>query len=227
MSNISLLDVSFESSTPKEYREKIEKKLNEQQSLRIVTVNPEFLVEAEKNVAFKKIIQEADIRLVDGIGIVLMAWLKGQRLYRYTGVQLVKDVLQIADEKGITVYLSLKQNGLSNFSFLREKLLKSYPQLQIENYAERRPSHYAIILCNYGAPEQEFFLETTNENACKVGVGGALDFLCGKQKRAPYFMQSLGLEWLWRLLLQPSRLKRIWNAVAVFPYYVLLSTIRK
>ena len=50
-----------------------------------------------------------------------------------------------------------------------------------------------------------------------VGVGGSFDYLTGKLKRAPKWMQFFGVEWFWRLMLQPKRIKRIWNAVVVFP----------
>ena len=54
-----------------------------------------------------------------------------------------------------------------------------------------------------------------------MGVGGTFDFIAGKRKRAPRWMQSIGLEWLWRLVREPSRFLRIWRAVVVFPYYVV------
>lgn len=50
-----------------------------------------------------------------------------------------------------------------------------------------------------------------------MGVGGAFDFLTGKIRRAPGWLRTIGLEWLWRLILQPKRWKRIWNAVIIFP----------
>ena len=58
-----------------------------------------------------------------------------------------------------------------------------------------------------------------------MGVGGAFDFISGKIKRAPIFVRKAGLEWLWRLFKQPSRVKRIWNAVFVFPYMVMVGKI--
>jgi len=56
-----------------------------------------------------------------------------------------------------------------------------------------------------------------------MGVGGAFDFIAGIRKRAPAWMQKLGLEWLFRLLQQPSRIRRIWNATIVFPIVFLFS----
>jgi len=81
-------------------------------------------------------------------------------------------------------------------------------------------------LCNFGAPYQELLLAGLRNQPGTIrvamGVGGSFDFLTGKVKRAPRWMRAVGLEWLWRLLLQPRRLKRIWNAVVVFPVQVFL-----
>jgi N-acetylglucosaminyldiphosphoundecaprenol N-acetyl-beta-D-mannosaminyltransferase len=89
-------------------------------------------------------------------------------------------------------------------------------------------SQYNIILVNFGAPEQEQFIYSLKgqENAkikLAIGVGGSFDFLTGKVKRAPAWMRSIGLEWLFRLIQQPNRWKRIWNAVVIFPIKVLFS----
>jgi len=59
-----------------------------------------------------------------------------------------------------------------------------------------------------------------------IGVGGSFDFISGKTKRAPKFLQSLGLEWLWRFILQPWRIKRIFNAIIIFPLLVLKEKIK-
>jgi len=56
-----------------------------------------------------------------------------------------------------------------------------------------------------------------------MGVGGSFDYLTGKQKRAPRWMRIFGLEWLWRLILQPQRWKRIGNAVVIFPIKILFN----
>lgn len=59
-----------------------------------------------------------------------------------------------------------------------------------------------------------------------MGVGGSFDYLTGKQRRAPRWMQVIGLEWLWRLILQPRRFRRIWNAVIVFPMKMILGKVK-
>ena len=81
-----------------------------------------------------------------------------------------------------------------------------------------------LLFVAFGAPHQELWISRnlTKLNTVKVamGIGGAFDFISGKRKRAPKCMQKIGCEWLWRLVLEPRRFKRIWNAVFVFPFIV-------
>lgn len=91
-----------------------------------------------------------------------------------------------------------------------------------------RINEFDIIFANFGAPYQEKFLNSLKllENSkirLAMGVGGSFDYLTGKIKRAPVFMRNAGLEWLWRLVQQPRRIKRIWNAVIIFPLKVIFN----
>jgi len=84
-----------------------------------------------------------------------------------------------------------------------------------------------LLLVAYGAPKQDLWiakhLSKMPTVRVAIGVGGTFDFLSGTIKRAPRWLRSLGLEWLWRLILQPWRIKRIWTAVVIFPMLVLMS----
>lgn len=91
-----------------------------------------------------------------------------------------------------------------------------------------RINEFDIVFANFGAPYQEKFLNSLKllENSkirLAMGVGGSFDYLTGKIKRAPVFMRNAGLEWLWRLVQQPRRIKRIWNAVIIFPLKIIFS----
>ena len=81
-----------------------------------------------------------------------------------------------------------------------------------------------LLFVAYGAPQQDLWIA---KNLAKmpsvkiaIGVGGAFDCIAGKKRRAPRWMQHLGIEWLWRLILEPRRMRRIWRAVIVFPWLV-------
>lgn len=86
-----------------------------------------------------------------------------------------------------------------------------------------------LLFVAYGSPLQEKWIYRNLKKMPSVkvamGVGGAFDFISGKIKRAPSFMRKVGLEWLWRLFKQPFRVRRIWNAVFVFPYTVMVGEI--
>ena len=83
----------------------------------------------------------------------------------------------------------------------------------------------AVLFVAFGAPKQELWiskhLSSFTSIRMAMGIGGAFDFVVGKRKRAPRVLQVLGLEWVWRLIQEPRRFRRIWNAVVVFPSLVL------
>ena len=194
-------------------------------NLRIATVNPEYLLAEQGNAQFRESLQNADIRTVDGVGIQWVAWCRGVRLPRVTGADLLVALLALAESHSIPVVIYNKKESLSSETDIERALHQHYPKLLVTY--NTKPLTYSLILCTYGAPEQELFLDTLETAGIKIGIGGALDYLTGKQKRAPRVLRGLGLEWLWRLILQPKRLGRIWNAVIVFPICVLFATIKK
>ena len=88
-----------------------------------------------------------------------------------------------------------------------------------------------ILFVAYGSPHQEFWIHRNlfklNSVKVAIGVGGTFDFYAGKRKRAPKWMQKIGLEWLWRLTGEPKRLSRIWNATFVFARLVAKEKIKE
>lgn len=117
-----------------------------------------------------------------------------------------------------------------------EIFTEKYPSLKLAGYSSLDPGEAAfkavrksgaqVLFVAYGAPKQELWIAEYAPKLPKLhlamGVGGSFDFWSGSIKRAPLWMRRLGLEWLWRLLLNPKqRFKRIWNALVVFPLVVL------
>lgn len=232
--SLSILGVSISTLSRNEILARAEAFLVEAKFHRIATVNPEFLVRAEKDPAFKQSLQQADLCVADGIGIVWAGWFQGKRVTRFPGVDLLHEILSRAERDGLSVFLAIKKDGLSSYEEIRMALLKKFPRLTIDGAdvgiknaeaSKLKAKSYKLLLCNFGAPEQEFFLESLQNNPSDIrlamGVGGAFDFLTGKQTRAPRCLRAIGLEWLWRFILQPRRFKRIWNAVVVFVVKVL------
>lgn len=234
--DLSVLDVPISALSREKILARISIFLRDAQFHRIATVNPEFLVMADNDPVFKQSLLSADLCVADGIGIVLVGLLQGKRIVRFPGVDLMHEILTIAERDGHTVYLAIKKDGLSSYEEIRTVLLQKHPHLLIdgkdvsvqeswESYQLKAKS-YQLLFCNFGAPAQELFLEGLRAHPGDVrlamGVGGSFDFLTGKQKRAPQCLRAIGLEWLWRLILQPSRFRRIWNALAIFPVKVLI-----
>lgn len=206
----------------------------------IATVNPEFIVEAQKNKKFKNILNDASLATIDGTGIIWALQLAGHKVsldHRLTGVRLTQMLIQIAEIKNYKILFCISKTGLTKEEDLFFKIKAQHPQLefQVSNMEEvivkSQILNPDILLVGLGAPKQE---EWIAENLSRlvsvkiaVGVGGALDFLSGGQKRSPKIFSSFGLEWLWRLLKQPKRITRIYKAVFIFPFLVIKDKITK
>ena len=199
---------------------------------RISTVGPEFLLRAREDEKFKKNLLKADLRVADGFGITLAGWLFGRHIERFPGADLLHEILKETENRNFSVFLAVKKGGLSSLDEIQVALLKKYPKLKVTGRefditANHRVSvvDSSVVFCNFGAPDQEYFLESLRGRSRSVrlamGVGGAFDFLTGKLPRAPRAFRLFGFEWLWRLFLQPKRWRRAWRAAVVFPAAIL------
>lgn len=201
----------------------------------IVTLNPEIILKGHRDKNFADVLNSADFNLCDGFGIKFAAWLKGKKVKtRYTGVGLVDYALKFAKEKNFDVLIVVSKNSLSSPEEIKRVIKDKYgvearaKYWDSDNFFENNEVKSAqIVFVNFGAPRQENFISENRNKFLNakilVGVGGTFDFLTGKMKRAPRWMQNAGLEWLWRLIQEPKRIKRIWSAVFVFPYLALFS----
>jgi N-acetylglucosaminyldiphosphoundecaprenol N-acetyl-beta-D-mannosaminyltransferase len=225
----------------------IEKKLGSGEGLWIVTANPEILLLARKNKTYREAISSADLRTVDGFGLFLVSSVLRRKSERLTGVELSEHLLQFAWTNHLRVGLLGGEFGEA--AEAGKKLSECYPGLEIlveeggsindagvedpkAEAARERMILYSpqILLVAFGAPRQELWIhEHRNEFAdlrAVVGVGGTFNFWAGRLKRAPRWMRSFGLEWLWRLILEPRRIGRIWRAVVIFPILALFGAFR-
>ncbi len=145
-----------------------------------------------------------------------------------TGSRLVWDIAQQASEKNYSLALVGGTNGVAQTA--ANELKKKYPNLKVklavsdnkfdqETVNRIASSNSDILLIAYQPPLQEKWLtQNLNQFNVKVaiGLGGTFDYLAGKRLSAPKFISTIGLEWLWRLITQPWRIVRIWNAIIVF-----------
>ncbi len=207
-----------------------------------VTPNPEIVLGAQKDEQLKAVINQANYSLADGFGVKLVLGLSGKRLKRVTGSDLTLHLLQLAHKKNIPIALLLWEKGLTSETELAKALRSKYPQLNYlilnaqkektlskENQAKITDFGAKMLLIALGSPEQELMSASSIASVptllFSIGIGGSLDFVSGQAKRAPRGLRLLGLEWLWRLILQPKRIVRIYRAVIVFPFKVLLAKL--
>jgi len=204
---------------------------------RVFTPNPEMLVFGYSRKWFRRIFEYADLCIPDGFGLKIGARILGKKVvHRVTGVDLTEKLLHEAEHKGLKVVFVGGDDAIG--IALLHSLEKKYPQLSVRHIeagaisiagepldtpdlvsAIAAESPDLAFIC-FGHPKQEAFIEKYRKQCgAKVllGVGGTIDFLAGKITRAPKWMRRLGLEWLYRLLRQPSRIKRILTAVIIFP----------
>lgn len=228
-----ILGVRVDNLNRREIKQKVESFLLEDRFHQIATVGPEFVLLAQKDEKFRNILNECDLNVADGVGI----WFAYLRYFsflkaRMTGVDLMMKILKMAEKRGMGVFLAARKDGLSSWEETREAILKKSLRLEIsgENLNTSETTNYKlrttnqIVFCNFGAPYQEYFINSLKNDRIRLamGVGGSFDFLTGKIRRAPKIMRLFGFEWLWRLFQQPNRWKRIWNAVVVFPIKVII-----
>jgi len=151
---------------------------------------------------------------------------------RVTGSDLLLKIVDRSQQAQWRIFLLGAAPGVAEVAV--DRLLEQYPQsIFAGTFAGTpEPSHEDdlvrrinlaqpdILFVAYGSPAQEEWiarnLKKLNTTKVVVGVGGAIDFAAGRAKRAPQFMQKIGLEWLWRLVREPRRIKRIWTATVVF-----------
>jgi N-acetylglucosaminyldiphosphoundecaprenol N-acetyl-beta-D-mannosaminyltransferase len=209
----------------------------------LTTVNPEFVIAAQTDEEFRQIINQAALALPDGIGLLKAArFLKTTPLpERVAGSDLVIRLAELSHRRGYRIFFLGAREGVAGQAV--NNLKKCYPDLKVagiyagspapeENEMILRrilPSKADILLVAYGAPRQDKWIarnfDRLNIPVC-IGVGGSFDFIAGRATRAPLWLQRLGLEWLHRLIRQPRRWRRIWNAVPRFSWLVLRSRLR-
>ncbi len=233
---IKILGVKIDKLTTKEVLEKIEEFLLSDKQYQIVTLNSEMILGAQKDEEYFYILNNADLSVVDGSGLKFAGLATGNNLERTPGADLTKKILRIAQNKKLKVVVLNWSGGLSGKENIEKVLAKKYPELKFvveniekdftdftktENFARLRKFEPDILFITLGAPYQEKFiyhnLNKIPSAKLALGVGGSFDFISGKIKRAPLIFRKLGIEWLWRLIMQPWRWKRIYNAVIIFP----------
>lgn len=201
----------------------------------VVTANTEFVMLARRNPEFLRILNKADLVVADGAGVVLAKRIFGGKFQsRVTGVDLVEKLCCESTKRAIRV------GFLGGFGDVAEEVKKRQiaknpglvvvlaepgdPTIGHDLKLKRRIERFGgvdILFVAYGMGQQELWIDRVKNKlpvGVFIGVGGAFDYLSMVKKRAPELMQKTGVEWLWRLVMEPTR---IWR-MRVLPIFAIL-----
>lgn len=197
----------------------------------VVTLNPEIAYRASVDGNVRYVVKKSSLNLIDGIGIAkLIRWKLGITAPRITGVDAMWKLLMTLDSD-IPVYLFGAHKEV--IEIVVKKVKEENPNINIVGYShgyedwervyrdiqEKKPK---LVLIALGAGRQEKFIyhyvRKLAFGTVSIGVGGSFDVWSGKVERAPQWVQKMGLEWLWRNIKEPKRIKRL---IYSFSYMII------
>ncbi len=260
---VTILGVQIDRVTFATALDQIEGFVGQKTPHQIVTVNPEFVMRAQDDVSFRHVLNNADLAVPDGAGLLWASRILAKRHHlhtrtasvapilteRVTGTDLLPALAERAVAEGWKIYLLGGLPGMAKRA--AERLEKQWPHLRVVGaecgpqisqegkplnrdqaalleavIGRIREAKPQILFVGFGAPKQDRFIARYKKELhvpVMIGVGGAFEFIAGHAKRAPRIMQFLWLEWLWRVIREPSRIGRIWTAVGRFSLAVWFS----
>ncbi len=218
----TVLGIQVNTENYDELIEQIFQRIERKEKSLIVAINPEKIMKAKEDPALKKLLNEAEFQIPDGIGVILASKIqKGQISERVTGVDLMMRLCEEAATKQKSIFLYGGKPGVA--ASAAEKLKELYPGIQIAGIqhgyetdnekviAKINEAKPDILFVAMGSPKQENWINANRDQLYPTiyqGVGGSFDVLAGNVKRAPKAFQKVGLEWFYRLMMEPKRIKR-------------------
>ncbi|MDO8573889.1 MAG: WecB/TagA/CpsF family glycosyltransferase [Candidatus Daviesbacteria bacterium] len=204
----------------------------------IVTPNPEIIMAAQKDLGYRKLLNDADLSIPDGVGLKL----SGQVKNTFAGVDFMEELIKHLSDWGATIGLLGGKNGVADRA--AKCLRTKYPGVNIifvesggevdeggnmlSDYRlpttaeDSRQKTVDLLFVAFGPPKQEKWIaQNIDKLDVKVAmsVGGSFDYISGDIPRAPRIVRALGFEWLFRLIVQPWRIKR---QLSLLKYVLLL-----
>ncbi|WP_342747547.1 WecB/TagA/CpsF family glycosyltransferase [Terribacillus saccharophilus] len=224
---VTVMDIPFSNLTQKELlKEHIYPRINKENKTYIVTANPEIVMQTRIDDVYKNSVKQADFIIPDGTGIVIASKIQGNPIKeRVTGFDLMFKLLAYAEKNQLSCYFLGAKQEVNDRAVAKVKA--QYPGIKVagqhhgyftndaevaQKVAVAKPD---LIFVAMGFPRQENFIAASLPLFNKgvfMGVGGVFDILAGEMKRAPRPWIKLNLEWLYRLIKQPFRWKRILKA---------------
>lgn len=241
MRKLKIMDVSFDNIDLAQAAQTVGEILQQgtdAPSFKIYTPNPEILMKARSDKNYQNVLNRGDMVVADGVGIVIAGKIKKTPLKsRVTGVDLLAEILKAAAAQEKTVYLLGGRPGIAKMA--AENIKSIFPGIVIAGY---RDGYYStedeesvvqsisaanpdVLVVGLGAPKQEFFIDRYADDIgakTAIGIGGALDIFAGTKKRAPKFISRIGMEWLYRVIAEPSRIPRL-AAIPKFLWHIIFT----
>lgn len=240
-----ILSVNVSSLSEREILRMIDARIKKRKRTVIYTPNPQIILSANRSSAERALLNSSDINLPDGIGLVLASRMLGGSIRkRIGGIDLGSALLCLAQKRGYRVYLLGAEKGVAKRA--KRNLLRIYPRLKICGthhgyFGKSKHSNKKIIkaikkaradmvfVC-MGYPTQEKWIFENSPSlpdiSLCIGLGGSLDVWSGRSKRAPMPFRLLGLEWLYRTVKEPRRI-RIFLDIPSFLFAVWKSKPRR
>lgn len=226
MEHIQLMNIFIHNVSMDEAINEIDKVINTNKKIYVVTPNTDHIVKLECDKKFKKAYTEAGLVVVDGTPLMWISkWYKNPLKEKITGPRLTEKIIEMSAEKKYTVFflggaesvalqasqlMEKKYIGLKTVGFYSPKFGFEKDNGEIEKIIslvnEVKPD---ILIAGMGSPKTEIFL---NENISRMdthialSVGAAIDFMAGKVKRCPAWVNKIGFEWLYRFVKEPKRM---------------------
>lgn len=223
------------SDTANSFYEILNNNLKNEKKTFVVTANPETFMKSESDAELKKLLKDKNTILVpDGIGIVKASRMIGYDIKeRITGIDIAVKLLEFGNEQNKSIYLfGSKQEVIDS---MNKVIKEKYPNLKVvgstngyekdkdkvfDKIVKAKPD---VVLVALGIPAQEKLIYKYLNKFDKgifVGVGGSFDVISGHKKRAPKLFIKLNLEWLYRILKEPKRLKRFYDSNIKFMFKI-------
>lgn len=236
---IDVMGLKFDSMTMDEALSRAEALLRGDKAAYVVTPNAEIAYEALHDGQLREMLNGADLMLPDGAGVVLASkLLRTPVKQKVAGVDFAAGLLGILERNGQSLYLLGGKPGIGELA--AQKMLEAHPQLRIAGIADgyfrdeapviekiNASGADALFVC-LGAPKQERFMVQHQQELhvhLMAGLGGSLDAFAGTVQRAPAWMIRLNLEWLYRLIREPKRFRRMLR-LPKYLWAVMLKRIR-
>ncbi len=232
MKKLSIMGVRINNVTMNEVMDIIEDKISKREQYIIYTPNTEFIMMCNEDHEFLNYMNKSDLNIPDGVGLIYASKIKNKPLKeKVAGFDLSVKMLELANEKKLRLFVIGGKPGIADSAM--DMVHKKYPNInivgshhgyfkgahlgqggheeEIQVIDEINKSEPDILFVGFGAKKQEMWVES-NKDKLKariiIGNGGTLDGLAGNVKRAPDIYIKLGLEWLYRLIQEPSRISR-------------------